>query len=216
MSSATASAPTITAAVALDAIDEGVLIQDADTHILYANRAASELLGIPRSQLRTLTSYSSVWEIVSETGAPLPVEERPTVQAIRTRRPQRAVTLGVRHADGRLVWLRVSVRPVGDCVVTSLSDISDLRRVEDEAASLARRLGEGHPPAGGRGMLSRREREVVELLALGLTGDQVGERLGIASATVRVHIRNATGKLGASTRTQAVAIAVARGEVASP
>jgi DNA-binding CsgD family transcriptional regulator len=33
---------------------------------------------------------------------------------------------------------------------------------------------------------------------------------------VRVHIRNATGKLGANTRTQAVAIAVARGEVAAP
>jgi DNA-binding CsgD family transcriptional regulator len=41
-------------------------------------------------------------------------------------------------------------------------------------------------------------------------------RLGISPATVRVHIRNATGKLGASTRTQAVAIAVARGEVAAP
>ena len=65
-------------------------------------------------------------------------------------------------------------------------------------------------------MLSPREHQVVELLAAGLTGDEVADRLGISPATVRVHIRNATGKLGASTRTQAVAIAVARGEVSAP
>ena len=66
------------------------------------------------------------------------------------------------------------------------------------------------------GVLSPREHQVVELLAAGLTGDEVGAQLGISPATVRVHIRNATGKLGASTRTQAVAIAVARGEVSAP
>ena len=54
------------------------------------------------------------------------------------------------------------------------------------------------------------------MLASGNTGEEVAERLGISPATVRVHVRNATGKLGASTRTQAVAIAVARGEVAAP
>jgi DNA-binding CsgD family transcriptional regulator len=88
-----------------------------------------------------------------------------------------------------------------------------LRRAEEDAAALASRLsGNGSSTS----VLSPRKHQVVELLAAGLTGGQVAARLGISPATVRVHIRNATGKLGASTRTQAVAIAVARGEVAAP
>ena len=54
---------------------------------------------------------------------------------------------------------------------------------------------------------------MLQLLADGLTGEQVAERLALSSATVRVHIRNATTKLGAATRAQAVAVALARGEI---
>jgi len=127
-------------------------------------------------------------------------------------------------------WVRVSARPIGRSVLTSLLDITALRNAEEDAATLASRLngdrrpkgpngnGNGHKPGKGKGtgVLSPREHQVVELLAAGNTGEEVAERLGISPATVRVHVRNATGKLGASTRTQAVAIAVARGEVAAP
>jgi DNA-binding CsgD family transcriptional regulator len=88
-----------------------------------------------------------------------------------------------------------------------------LRRAEEDAAALASRLSDN---GSATSVPSPREHQVVELLAAGLTGAQVAARLGISPATVRVHIRNATNKLGASTRTQAVAIAVARGEVAAP
>jgi DNA-binding NarL/FixJ family response regulator len=60
--------------------------------------------------------------------------------------------------------------------------------------------------------LSPREREVLELLAEGLTGEEVALRLQLSPETVRTHIRNATNKLGAKTRVQAVALIVgARG-----
>lgn len=67
-------------------------------------------------------------------------------------------------------------------------------------------------PSGARkpakDSLSAREQEVVELLADGLSGAQIAERLVLSPETVRTHIRNAMTKLGASTRTQAVAIAL--------
>ena len=66
--------------------------------------------------------------------------------------------------------------------------------------------GAGRKPA--KGSLSAREREVVGLLADGLSGAQIAERLVLSPETVRTHIRNAMTKLGASTRTQAVAIAL--------
>jgi DNA-binding NarL/FixJ family response regulator len=56
--------------------------------------------------------------------------------------------------------------------------------------------------------LSPREREIMDLLAQGLTGEQVAERLVLSSETVKTHIRNAMSKLEAHTRVHAVAIAL--------
>lgn len=63
------------------------------------------------------------------------------------------------------------------------------------------------------GPLSKREREVFELLAGGLSGAEIAERLVLSPETVRTHIRNAMAKLGASTRSQAVAVALRRREI---
>lgn len=58
--------------------------------------------------------------------------------------------------------------------------------------------------------LTERERQVLQLLAEGLSHEAIGERLGIAPETVRTHARKAAGRLGARTRTQAVATAIRR------
>jgi two-component system, NarL family, nitrate/nitrite response regulator NarL len=59
-----------------------------------------------------------------------------------------------------------------------------------------------------RGRLTPREREVLCLLADGKRNEEIGNELRIAAETTRVHIRNAMRKLGAETRTQAVATAL--------
>jgi DNA-binding NarL/FixJ family response regulator len=56
--------------------------------------------------------------------------------------------------------------------------------------------------------LSARELEVLELLADGLNGQMIAEQLFLSPETVRTHVRNATSKLGARTRVQAVAMVV--------
>jgi PAS domain S-box-containing protein len=211
---------TLTAATALDAIEEGVLVQDSETHVVYANRAAGELLGLDRDELRGRSELPTPCECLSESGETLP-DRWPGIDALRTGRSQRPRVMGLPRPDGRVRWVRVSARVIGRSVLTSLLDVTALRHAEADAATLASRLdgngkGNGSGHTAGKGVLSPREHQVVELLASGNTGEQVAERLGISPATVRVHVRNATGKLGASTRTQAVAIAVARGEVAAP
>ncbi len=57
-------------------------------------------------------------------------------------------------------------------------------------------------------MLTKREREVLRLLADGLRNEEIGRRLNIAGETARAHIRNAMRKLDADTRTHAVAMAL--------
>lgn len=64
------------------------------------------------------------------------------------------------------------------------------------------------PRNGARGP-SAREREVLKLLATGATDPQIAEMLELSPATVQTHVRNAKSKLGARTRAQAVAIAIA-------
>jgi DNA-binding NarL/FixJ family response regulator len=56
--------------------------------------------------------------------------------------------------------------------------------------------------------LTQRERDVLRLLADGLANEEIGRRLFISSETVRTHLRKAMEKLGADTRTQAVAVAL--------
>jgi DNA-binding CsgD family transcriptional regulator len=51
----------------------------------------------------------------------------------------------------------------------------------------------------------------MDLLAQGLTGEQVAERLFLSPETIKTHIRNAMNKLEANTRVHAIAIALREG-----
>jgi DNA-binding CsgD family transcriptional regulator len=66
----------------------------------------------------------------------------------------------------------------------------------------------GEEEAGRRASLTRREREILGLLAEGMSGAQIAAKLVLSPETVRTHVRNAMAKLGASTRSQAVVMAM--------
>jgi NarL family two-component system response regulator LiaR len=56
--------------------------------------------------------------------------------------------------------------------------------------------------------LTKREREVLSLVAQGMTNPQIAEQLVISTSTVQFHVHNILGKLGVGTRTEAVAMAI--------
>jgi two-component system nitrate/nitrite response regulator NarL len=62
--------------------------------------------------------------------------------------------------------------------------------------------------------LTKREREILRLLADGMRNDQVGKALTISPLTVRSHVMSAMRKLEADTRTQAVASALRQSLIA--
>ena len=81
-----------------------------------------------------------------------------------------------------------------------------LRRID----ALAQRAGlepEAEPRAEDTTGLTRRERDVLRLLARGLSNRQIASELFISPATVGVHVSRVLGKLGASSRTGAAALA---------
>jgi PAS domain S-box-containing protein len=71
----------------------------------------------------------------------------------------------------------------------------------------------GPEPRWHQRVLTRREREIFQLLALGLSAPQIAERLVLSPLTVRTHVQNGMNRLGANTRVQAIAMALARGEI---
>ena len=74
-------------------------------------------------------------------------------------------------------------------------------------AAVAARLAEYVP----RVQLSEREREVLELVAKGLSNKEIARVLGRAEETVKVHLKNIFDKLGVEDRTEAVTTALQRG-----
>ena len=70
---------------------------------------------------------------------------------------------------------------------------------------------DGETAAASGGELTEREREILALLAQGMSNKRIAERLGISEYTVRNHVRQITAKLGAANRSEAAVLAVQRG-----
>jgi DNA-binding CsgD family transcriptional regulator len=82
----------------------------------------------------------------------------------------------------------------------------------DGRSSLVRGfVGDAPPDRRDTFGLSRREREVLALIAEGRTNREIGERLFISQKTVGVHVGNILAKLGVSGRVEAAAVAIRLG-----
>ncbi len=82
------------------------------------------------------------------------------------------------------------------------------------ARHLVRGTATGRDTPGGV-HLTRREMDVLRLVAGGLSNRQVAKDLGLSPGTVKVHVSNILGKLNVSTRTEAAVWAVQTGLVAA-
>ena len=72
------------------------------------------------------------------------------------------------------------------------------------------------PPRGSRGKLTRRQREILQLLANGESTTVAARELDLSEETVKTHTKNALARLGASNRTHAVAIALRESLIDEP
>lgn len=107
-----------------------------------------------------------------------------------------------RYGGCRLVGVEPGRPPLGRS--WTLVDVFD----RDGARYIVAR--ENRPPADGLAALSDRERQVVEHLVRDLSTKEIAFALGIAAVTVRVLIRRATAKLGATSRSSLLAQVAAR------
>jgi DNA-binding NarL/FixJ family response regulator len=84
----------------------------------------------------------------------------------------------------------------------------ELRRAIDAAVAQERFVDPAVPPKGSRGKLTRRQREILQLLADGESIAYAARELDLSEETVKTHTKYALARLGARNRTHAVAIAI--------
>jgi DNA-binding NarL/FixJ family response regulator len=85
---------------------------------------------------------------------------------------------------------------------------AELRRAIDAAAAQESFVDPAVPPKGSRGKLTRRQRQILQLLADGESTTVAARELDLSEETVKTHIKTALARLGAKNRTHAVSIAL--------
>jgi two-component system, NarL family, response regulator YdfI len=93
---------------------------------------------------------------------------------------------------------------VAGLVVVHPSEVNAVLPAPAAVSSPARELPEPLTP---------REREVLQMISAGLGNKEIAGRLSISEHTVKFHVASILGKLGASTRTEAVSIGIRHGLV---
>lgn len=122
---------------AIAALEEGVVLQDADGVIRACNAAVERILGLSAEQIMGLTAYDPRWRAIHEDGSPFPGETHPTTVTMRTGKPCHNVVMGVHKPDGTLTWISVNTQPLtrgqramAYPVVASFFDITERKRAE--------------------------------------------------------------------------------------
>jgi PAS domain S-box-containing protein len=168
-----------------------IFVLDDDRRVVQANDAALDLLGQPRAQV----IGASIVDRIAPSERPR--SEREWLAFLRSGEYSGKRTFILADGSEAQVDFAARVAVVGK---RRLAIYVALSRGESQLS-----LGPARPTAGA---LTKRERQVVTLIALGHESSEIAEELHISSETVRTHVRNAMSKLGARTRAQLVANAL--------
>ena len=201
----------------------------ADDHPLYreglvreiAARPELEVVGTAADGREALAEVKRLEPDVAVLDVRMPELEGPRVLEALTRdRVETRVILLSAYVDSEVVYRAVAAGAGG-----YLSKEADAGQICDAISAVAR--GETvlapeiqsalateiqrHGQAGDRPVLSDREREILNLIAEGLSAPEIGAQLHLSPATVKTHLQSLYDKLGVSERAAAVAEAMRRG-----
>lgn len=92
--------------------------------------------------------------------------------------------------------------------VSRTSGAEELWRAAQAALAQESFVDPAVPPRGSRGRLTRRQRQILQMLANGESTAVAARELDLSEETIKTHTKNALARLGARNRTHAVAIAL--------
>jgi PAS domain S-box-containing protein len=194
--------------------DAGFAI-DAEGRIVLWNRAAESLLGHSEREVVGRRCCDLLLGD-DDSGNRLCCRDCHATDPRKAQAPVQSFDMRARTKAGSIIWvnvitLRVARDEAGDRTVHLLRDVTPTREI---LALIRQRLAipAAVMPTGtnGNGALTRREIEILHLISTGIGTKDAAERLHLSPATVRNHVQNILGKLGAHSRLEAVAYATRR------
>ena len=192
---------------AIQGLSDGLILIDAAGRIVHLNRKAEEILDVRSRQVEGAVfrnrirhqGLASFWDAARNEAAPVSAEIG--FPGSRTIRASVSLCVGTTGT------------PLGKALL--LRDITREKRIQVELSSdvakrLVRMAGNGDA-AADLPPLTRREREILELVAGGLSNASIASRLEISTNTVASHLKHLYAKIHVASRSQAAAFALTHG-----
>jgi PAS domain S-box-containing protein len=206
----------------LDSITYGAYAVSLDQRILFFNKAAERILGFQAGDVIGRRCYEVMQGTPAGSLTPECAEGCPSIRYLRAGLIPATNRLRMLCSSGDRKWVSVTPMVVSGVLRDSPmlvhlfddnDDPEDFERTQISAREAMTSRGvnilsdypqQPPPPSAEQSILSRRELEVLRLVALGTETPRIATELGISRHTVRNHIRNLRHKLGASTKLDAV------------
>ena len=125
--------------ILFETMSEGVFFQMANGTLVEVNPAALNLLGLARDEFIGRNTYSDRWDVIREDGTPYPVDELPSMIALKTGNPVMYKVLAIRNISTKqYVWIVANAIPqfmkgetIPYCVMVTMHDIKWHKSEED-------------------------------------------------------------------------------------
>jgi PAS domain S-box-containing protein len=196
---------------------DGVFAVDQGMRVVYWNWTAARIFGVDAAAAlgRRCDEIVAGFET---SGAALCTPDCRVMECARRGHASETYDLIRSVAAGDKQWLNVTIvvlrgrRRASTLAVHLVRDVTERRRMEERSGRILAAL-----PTADLALtmpaITRREAEVLRLLACGLSNAKIAEAMGISATTVRNHIEHLLGKLGVHSKLEAVVYAAQRGLV---
>ncbi|ATX79505.1 PAS domain S-box-containing protein [Mariprofundus aestuarium] len=131
----------------IENVHTAVLVRDRNTRVTTCNPLAQELFGLSEDQILGKSNFDQGWQFVDEQGLQMDSVDYPASRVLRTGKPVRNATLGIKGSNGQpLIWVLANAEPVFDekdeisSVIVSFADISPLKVAEEALKEGERRF----------------------------------------------------------------------------
>ena len=122
----------------ITAMQDGIIVVDADGSIRTCNPSAERILGLSAEQIIGRTAVDPRWRAIHQDGSSFPSDAFPVAVTMRTGQPCSNVIMGVYKPDDTLTWISINSEPAFEVdgttlggVVASFEDITERRRLEE-------------------------------------------------------------------------------------
>jgi len=194
--------------LALARAGDGAFAIPADGRIVLWNRAAERILGYTAREAIG-RSCCELFVGRDDSGNRLCYKGCHVMALVKMGDPVQSFDMQTRTKAGRPVWINISILTAsnGHGGPLTIHLFRDVTATKELLNLVNERLTAPAPAVDSNNDLTRRELEILRLVAGGSDTKAVAERLNVSPATVRNHVQNILGKLGVHSRLQAVAYA---------